>query len=96
MTFPIKFEFGFIFDLRYIPFIITSLYGGYGAVLPLYIVLNIYRFMIGGDGILLSLLYSTIYFSVIPFWSTKFLNSPPKKKGVYRRDHLISSHALFI
>lgn len=80
MTFPIKFALGFIFDLRYIPFIVSALYGGYGAVFPLYIVLNIYRFIIGGDGIFLSFLYSTIYFSLIPLWSKKFLSSSPKNR----------------
>jgi two-component system, sporulation sensor kinase B len=60
MTFPIKLELGFIFDLRYIPFIIASLFGGYQISIPLWIVLNLYRFFIGGDGVFFSLIFSTI------------------------------------
>ena len=44
MAFPIKLDLGYIIDLRYIPFIIVALYGGYKMVFPLYLVLNAYRF----------------------------------------------------
>ena len=69
MTFPIKLEVGFIFDLRYIPFILIALFGGYKMVFPLYLVLNVYRFIIGGNGIIQSLLFSTMIFLIIPFIS---------------------------
>lgn len=36
MVYPIHLDIGFIFDLRYIPFIIVALYGGYWKVLPLF------------------------------------------------------------
>lgn len=77
MTFPIKLEIGFIFDLRYIPFIIISLFWGYKLAFPLWIVLNAYRFYIGGEGELLSLLFSTLVVLFVPLWSKKFnqLNS---------------------
>ncbi len=83
MTFPIKLEIGFIFDLRYIPFIIVALFGGYKAVLPLYIVLNVYRFYIGGDGVFLSLFFSTITFLLIPLLSGKFSQLDTHKKVIW-------------
>ncbi|MGO4886252.1 ATP-binding protein [Anaerobacillus sp. MEB173] len=82
MTFPIKLDPGFIFDLRYIPFIIASLFGGYSVAFPLYLVLNIYRFIIGGDGVLLSLITSTVVFIVVPLLSQKFHQFPSKKRIV--------------
>jgi two-component system, sporulation sensor kinase B len=74
---PIKLQIGFIFDLRYIPFIIVALFGGYKNVLPLYLVLNIYRFYIGGHGTIQSFLFSTVILILVPLLSKKFnqLNS---------------------
>ena len=50
MAFPVRLELGYIVDLRYIPFIIAALFGGYKMAFPLYFILNAYRFFIGGDG----------------------------------------------
>jgi two-component system sporulation sensor kinase B len=77
MAFPIKLEIGFIFDLRYIPFIIVALFGGYKAALPLYIVLNVFRFYIGGEGVFLSLFFATGIFLLVPLLNRRFfqLNS---------------------
>ncbi|WP_102347784.1 sensor histidine kinase [Bacillus sp. Marseille-P3661] len=80
MSFPIRLELGFIFDLRYIPFIIVSLFSGYKATFPLFIVLNLYRLYIGGDGVLLSFLFSTLIFSVVPLFSKKFINLDTQKR----------------
>lgn len=71
MAFPIKLEVGIV-DLRYIPFIIVALFGGYKMVFPLYIILNAYRFIIGGEGTLQSLAFSTIILILVPLLSTKF------------------------
>lgn len=79
---PIKLEMGFIYDLRYIPFIIVALYGGYKNVLPLYIVLNIYRFYVGGAGTIPSFLYSTAVFALVPLFSNRFLKLDPKGRIV--------------
>ncbi|WP_239585999.1 sensor histidine kinase [Bacillus mesophilus] len=73
MTFPIRLELGAIYDLRYIPFIIASLYGGFKTAIPLYIILNVYRFIIGGEGVFLSFLFSTVILLLVPVWSKKFL-----------------------
>lgn len=80
MTFPIRLEFGLIFDLRYIPFIITSLFGGYSAVFPLYVVLNLYRLYIDGEGVFLSFLFSTLTFIVVPFFHKYFIQFESKKR----------------
>ncbi|WP_028563717.1 ATP-binding protein [Paenibacillus pinihumi] len=70
---PIQLDIGFIFDLRYIPFIIVALFGGYKHVLPLYIVLNIHRFMVGGDGTISSLIFSTAVLLLVPLYSRRFI-----------------------
>lgn len=77
---PIRLETGFIFDLRYIPFIIAALYGGYRNVFPLYLILNIYRFYIGGAGTMLSLLFSTAVLICIPLLSRRFIRSKPRSR----------------
>nr|WP_328803005.1 ATP-binding protein [Paenibacillus sp. An7] len=72
MIMPIRLEAGFIFDLRYIPFIIVALFGGYRHVLPLYILLNIFRFYVGGEGTLHSFLFSTGVLILVPLYSKRF------------------------
>ncbi|PLT29056.1 sensor histidine kinase [Peribacillus deserti] len=72
MAFPIKLEIGYIIDLRYIPFIIIALYGGYKRALILYAVLNTYRFFIGGEGVYHSFIFSTVIFSLVPLLSPWF------------------------
>jgi two-component system sporulation sensor kinase B len=80
MTIPIKLDIGFIFDLRYIPFIIVALFGGYKNSFPLYIVLNIYRFYLGGEGTIQSFLFSTVIFIIVPLLSKKFIQLHPKNR----------------
>lgn len=82
MTFPIRLEMGFIFDLRYIPFIIAILLGGYKIGFPLYVILNIYRLYIGGDGVFQSFLLSTITFIGVVFVHKFFINFDSKKRLV--------------
>lgn len=83
MAFPFTLETGFIFDLRYIPFIIAALFGGYKMVLPLYLVLNSYRFFIGGEGIYHSLIFSTVIFIVVPLLSRRFIQQNGKSRMIY-------------
>ncbi|MCJ8012947.1 sensor histidine kinase [Paenibacillus sp. KQZ6P-2] len=80
---PIKLEIGFIFDLRYIPFIIVALYGGYRNVLPLYLILNIYRFYVGGDGTIQSFLFSTTVMILVPYFSQKFVKLNSKHRIIW-------------
>ncbi|MGV3465940.1 MAG: ATP-binding protein [Heyndrickxia sp.] len=83
ITMPIKLSIGFIIDLRYVPFILIALYGGYKYVFPLYILLNIYRTYIGGEGTLHSLLFSTAVFLLVPFIHRKFIPLNSKKRVLY-------------
>ncbi|WP_226679789.1 ATP-binding protein [Sutcliffiella horikoshii] len=80
MSHPIHLQLGFIFDLRYIPFFIIALYSGYKYVFPIYIVLNLYRFYIGGEGTIHSLLTSTAIFLLVPLLSNLFLQFKPKNR----------------
>lgn len=80
MTFPIHLESGFIFDLRYIPFVILSLFGGHKLTLIVYLALNIYRFIIGGDGTVESFLFSTAIFLIVPLFSRKFHQLESRKR----------------
>lgn len=78
MLIPIKLKVGFIVDLRYVPFIIAALYGGYKYTFPLYIVLNICRFMIGWHGFIQSLVTATIMLLFVPLVRKKFLKQNAK------------------
>lgn len=78
MSFPIQLEHGFIYDLRYIPFVLASLFGGYLISFPLYIILNIYRFIIGGEFAVDSFIFSTIVFIAVPALKSYFLSRTSK------------------
>ena len=80
MVYPVQLEIGFIVDLRYVPFTIMALYGGYRMAFPLYIVLNLFRFYIGGEGIIQSFLFSTLIFLTIPWLSKRFNRSTSKER----------------
>lgn len=79
---PFRLEVGFIFDLRYVPFIIVALFGGYKNVFPLYVVLNIYRFYVGGDGTVQSFLFSTTVLILVPLYSKAFLKLNSKDRVI--------------
>ncbi|MED5018680.1 ATP-binding protein [Paenibacillus chibensis] len=75
---PIKLDVGFMIDLRYIPFILVALFGGYKHAFPLYIILNVYRFYIGGPGTVQSFLFATMFFLLVPYYNRKFVNLSSK------------------
>lgn len=74
MLFPIQLQSGFIFDLRYIPFIIIALYWGFKSALIPYLAINIYQLWIGGESIIESFLFSTIILIVMSLCNHKFLS----------------------
>ncbi|MCM3785347.1 ATP-binding protein [Neobacillus mesonae] len=80
MSMPIKLEYGYVFDLRYIPFIIVALFGGYRSAFPLYVVLNLARLYVGGPGILPSFLFATSIFVFVPLYSRRFLKLSPNRR----------------
>ena len=86
MNYPFIIEAGVIYDLRYIPFTIVALYGGYKGVFPLFVILNVQRFIIGGEGTLPSFLLATAIFILLPLMSKRFNEYHSKKRvitGVY-------------
>lgn len=83
MEFPIKLEIGYIVDLRYIPFLLFALYGGYKYTFVLYIVLNGWRFFIGGQGFFQSLVFSTIIFILVPLLNKWFMKQTSKKRILF-------------
>lgn len=74
MTFSVEVMEGYILDMRIVPFIIGVLYGGRKAGLILLITLCSYRFYIGGEGALVTLIeYLLIYgyiWVMIPVFKT--------------------------
>lgn len=70
---PIQLDNGFIFDLRYVPFLIVALYGSYKYVIPIYVLLNLIRLYVGGEGMLPSFLFSTAVLALVPLYSRRFL-----------------------
>ncbi len=80
MSYPIKLELGFTFDLRYFPFIIAALYGGYKVSFPLMAVVIVYRLVVAGNGVIQSLLLSTVIFIVVPLLHKKFITLNSTKR----------------
>ncbi|SFD08655.1 two-component system, sporulation sensor kinase B [Bacillus sp. 491mf] len=60
MTFPIHLHDGYIYDLRFIPFLLVILYGNKRSIVFTGIVYIAYRFYLGGNGFFLSVIISTI------------------------------------
>ncbi|WP_275259483.1 sensor histidine kinase [Paenibacillus pinistramenti] len=82
MILPIKMDSGFTFDLRYIPFLVVALYGGYKNALPLYIILNLSRLYVGGEGVLPSLLFSSAVMAAVPLYHKTFMSLTPKGRVI--------------
>lgn len=51
MTFPFKFDCGYIYDLRLIPILLAVLYGGFRSFIFITVIFVSYRFYLGGDGV---------------------------------------------
>lgn len=83
MKFPIILNIGYIVDLRYVPFVIFALFTGYRNTFILFLVINVYRFYIGGEGAYQSLAFSTIMFLVVPLFNKWFIKQSPKKRILY-------------
>ena len=65
-------------------------------VFPLYLVLNTYRFIIGGEGIYQSLIFSTLIFLVVPLLSRNFIRQNSHKRIFYAIVATISLLCCFI
>ncbi|WP_342598288.1 ATP-binding protein [Psychrobacillus sp. FSL H8-0483] len=62
MTFPFSFHLGYIYDLRLIPIILAFLYGGLRSFIFVTFVYLSYRFYLGGNGFLPSVIIMVIMF----------------------------------
>jgi two-component system, sporulation sensor kinase B len=80
LSFPVEFFPGFYFDLRQIPFILGTLYGGLQVSAWLFITIFTYRFVLGGDGIYVSFITVSLIFFVLPYFSAKYKALPKRKK----------------
>ena len=81
MTFPLPVNGGFNVDIRVVPFIIGSLYGGPFASVGLYLFIVLYRFVLGFD---LGFWGATINYVLIPIltfvFHKQFIKSRTKRK----------------
>jgi two-component system sporulation sensor kinase B len=83
MSYPMEFSKGYRYDFRVIPFIISFVYGGTWPGFIIWIVLLIYRFILGGSGFYVSLVnYSFTCFFLI-FIVKKFELNQLKHKLVF-------------
>lgn len=80
MEFPIQLALGRIIDLRQIPLIVVTLYGGYRAGLVSFSVLLLYRFYIGGSGFYNALLIHAVLMAVVLSIAPYFRKQAPRKK----------------
>lgn len=71
---------GFIYDLRFIPFLLCSLYGGKLVTMGLALYLMIIRFYIGGDGFWISLSLTAFSTSLILWLIPLFMKQTTRVK----------------
>ena len=64
MTFPFHYQSGYIYDLRLIPIIMALLYGGLRSIVIITIIYISYRFYLGGNGFIPSLIVYTMTVSI--------------------------------
>ncbi|WP_429844749.1 ATP-binding protein [Brevibacillus sp. FIR094] len=67
MSFPVQLSNGMEYDLRSIPIIITILYAGYIPGILTILVMFVVRIVLGGDGVLITILGAMVY-AIIPFF----------------------------
>ncbi|WP_164985034.1 ATP-binding protein [Ammoniphilus sp. CFH 90114] len=80
MSFPFASSSGFIYDLRYIPLVLITLYAGYEVCLLVSLIMFGYRYIIGGDGFYLSVIIMIFVIPFILFWVPRFRTCNPKKR----------------
>lgn len=90
MTFPFSVNEGFNIDIRVVPFMIGSLYGGPFASVALYVFIVLYRFVLGFD---LGFWGTILNFGLIPIltfvFHKRFIKSQTKQKLIISMSILI-------
>ena len=82
MLFPVIDDNNFNWDLRWIPFVLGGLYGGYRLGFLLFFLAVSIRFLQGGDGFYASTLTFSIMAVIICFLSKYYLNMTVKQKTI--------------
>lgn len=83
MSFPVTMNKDFILDFRFIPLILSFLYGGFRIGFSLSIMTLVYRIFIGGTGIYLVLFIVVILVVIFYFTLNKFQRMKQSSKVVY-------------
>lgn len=96
MSFPVELGSKFLFDLRYIPFIIGTLYLGFPASLTGFILIISYRYILGGDGIYINLFVLTIIFILSPSLKNIYSKLRRKSRIIFASGIAILSASLVI
>ncbi|MFC5986619.1 ATP-binding protein [Marinicrinis lubricantis] len=91
MTFPFSIFPGYIYDFRIIPLVLSFLYGSIPAGCTVTFILFIYRYMIGGDGFISSLIVYSIV-ALLAIWSIKhFASMSTLKKYIFGTSFALAS-----
>jgi two-component system, sporulation sensor kinase B len=80
MIFSYKIGDQYFYDLRYIPLLIGTLYGGCSVGIGLFLILNTFRIMLGGAGILMTIVTSFLLTSLALLIYKKFQSYTTFKK----------------
>lgn len=79
---PLRISNGIIYDFRFIPFILSILYGGLNVSIPLYLLMNFCRFLIGGSGFYINLLNSTLVLVILTIFNRRFKSQSVTIKAI--------------
>lgn len=71
---------GFVYDLRFIPFLLFGLYGGKRVTIGLALILILIRIPMGGDGVIVTILLTGASAGVILLMSPRYLTKSLKMK----------------
>jgi two-component system, sporulation sensor kinase B len=80
MLFPVSINNDYVWDLRWIPFILGGLYGGYKLGIPLLFLIFFIRYLQGGDGFYVVLITFTVMGTIVCFLSKYYLKMTIKRK----------------
>ena len=80
MLFPVYVDENFVWDLRWIPFILGGLYGGYKLSFSLLLIISFIRYFQGGDGFYITIITFTIVGIMVSLLSKYYLKMRLKHK----------------
>lgn len=89
MSFPVIINVGFLLDFRYVPLILSFLYGGFGLGVTLSTLTLSYRILIGGLGVYLALFILIVLVTFFYFTLQKFKKIEQNKKVLYSQGLLL-------